>query len=146
MARQFPVGNLVLFRHGTGNRRHGRFHPGILGTVTQVVIHQHQGKLCLGNRDRTDSNTGVMASGGQDVNHLDEVYNGERSDIMDNAYVIVEFANVLQRQGKSKLEAVREAGYDGAVSLETEGEFGAEEGQKLIEASYRYLVAAEHKT
>lgn len=35
----------------------------------------------------------VMASGGQDVNHLDEVYNGERSDILDNAYVIVEYAN-----------------------------------------------------
>ena len=35
----------------------------------------------------------VMASGGQDVNHLDEVYNGEKSDILDNAYVIVEYAN-----------------------------------------------------
>lgn len=35
----------------------------------------------------------VMASGGQDVNHLDEVYNGERSDILDNAYVIVEYEN-----------------------------------------------------
>lgn len=35
----------------------------------------------------------VMASGGQDVNHLDEFYNGERSDILDNAYVIVEYAN-----------------------------------------------------
>ena len=27
------------------------------------------------------------------MNHLDEVYDGERSDIMDNAYVIVEFEN-----------------------------------------------------
>ena len=35
----------------------------------------------------------VMASGAQDVNHLDEFYEGERSDILDNAYVIVEFAN-----------------------------------------------------
>ena len=35
----------------------------------------------------------VMASGGQDVNHLDEIYNGERSDILDNAFVIVEYAN-----------------------------------------------------
>ena len=35
----------------------------------------------------------VIASGGQDVNHLDEIYNGETPDIMDNAYVIVEFAN-----------------------------------------------------
>ncbi len=35
----------------------------------------------------------VMASGGQDVNHLDEIYDGKRSDILDNAYVIVEYAN-----------------------------------------------------
>ena len=35
----------------------------------------------------------VMASGGQDVNHLEESYNGEVPDILDNAYVIVDFAN-----------------------------------------------------
>ena len=35
----------------------------------------------------------VMASGGQAVNHLDEVYEGERSDIWDNAYVILDFAS-----------------------------------------------------
>lgn len=33
----------------------------------------------------------VFASGGQNVNHLDEVYDGKVSDILDNAYVIVEF-------------------------------------------------------
>ncbi len=39
----------------------------------------------------------VMASGGQDVNHLDEVYDGvdgpKRADILDNAFVIVDYAN-----------------------------------------------------
>lgn len=35
----------------------------------------------------------VMASGGQDVNHLDEAYDGQVPDIMDNGYVIVDFAN-----------------------------------------------------
>ena len=35
----------------------------------------------------------IMASGGQDVNHLDEVYDGKTSDILDNGYVIVDFAN-----------------------------------------------------
>ena len=35
----------------------------------------------------------VMASGGQDVNHLDEEYDGEVPDILDNAFVIVEFAD-----------------------------------------------------
>ena len=38
----------------------------------------------------------VMASGGQAVNHLDEVYDGQRSDIWDHAYVIVDFENGLR--------------------------------------------------
>ncbi len=33
----------------------------------------------------------VMASAGQSVNHLDEVYDGKVSDIWDNGYVIVDF-------------------------------------------------------
>jgi myo-inositol 2-dehydrogenase / D-chiro-inositol 1-dehydrogenase len=33
----------------------------------------------------------VMASGGQDVNHLDESYDGRKPDILDNAFVIVDF-------------------------------------------------------
>ncbi|NOX28765.1 MAG: Gfo/Idh/MocA family oxidoreductase [Actinobacteria bacterium] len=33
----------------------------------------------------------VMASGAQDVNHLDERYGGETPDIIDNAFVIVDF-------------------------------------------------------
>ncbi len=37
--------------------------------------------------------TRIYASGAQDVNHLDEVYDGERADMIDNAYVIVDFAN-----------------------------------------------------
>ncbi len=35
----------------------------------------------------------VLASGAQDVNHLDERYDGEVPDILDNAYVIVEYAD-----------------------------------------------------
>jgi myo-inositol 2-dehydrogenase/D-chiro-inositol 1-dehydrogenase len=35
----------------------------------------------------------VYASGAQDVNHLDEVYDGEVPDILDNAYVIVDYEN-----------------------------------------------------
>jgi len=34
-----------------------------------------------------------MASGAQDVNHLDESYGSEVSDIIDNAFVIVEYVN-----------------------------------------------------
>ncbi len=35
----------------------------------------------------------VFASGGQNVNHLDEMYDGERPDILDNAFVIVDYPN-----------------------------------------------------
>ena len=35
----------------------------------------------------------VFASGSQDVNHLDESYGGERSDILDNAFVTVDYDN-----------------------------------------------------
>ena len=33
----------------------------------------------------------VFASGAQDVNHLDETYEGETPDILDNAYVVVDY-------------------------------------------------------
>ncbi|KAJ3692615.1 hypothetical protein LUZ60_011710 [Juncus effusus] len=35
----------------------------------------------------------VMASGAIDVNHKDEIYDGKVPDIIDNAYVIIEFDN-----------------------------------------------------
>lgn len=35
----------------------------------------------------------IMASAGQSVNHLDETYDGQTPDILDNGYVIVDFAN-----------------------------------------------------
>lgn len=38
----------------------------------------------------------IMASGGQAVNHLDEVYDGQRSDIWDHAFVIVDFESGLR--------------------------------------------------
>ncbi|WP_103334301.1 Gfo/Idh/MocA family protein [Pseudotabrizicola formosa] len=38
----------------------------------------------------------VMASAGQAVNHMDEVYDGQIPDIWDNAFVIVDFENGLR--------------------------------------------------
>jgi len=35
----------------------------------------------------------VFASGGQSVNHLDEKYDGKQADMLDNAYVVLEYAN-----------------------------------------------------
>jgi len=88
-----------------------------VGRLRMVAIREHRFPFLVkvGNWNRFSRNTGgtlvekcchffdlmnllvgtppvrVMASGGQDVNHLDEVYDGERSDILDNAYVIVEY-------------------------------------------------------
>jgi predicted dehydrogenase len=38
----------------------------------------------------------VYASGSQDVNHLDEEYGGEKPDILDNAFVIVDYDNGIR--------------------------------------------------
>jgi predicted dehydrogenase len=92
---------------------------GIIGNMKMMSIREHRFPFLVkvDNWNRFSKNTGgtlvekcchffdlmnlavgsrpvrVMATGGQDVNHLDEVYNGEHSDILDNAYVIVEYAN-----------------------------------------------------
>ncbi|MFM8238618.1 MAG: Gfo/Idh/MocA family protein [Actinomycetota bacterium] len=92
---------------------------GRAGPLHMVFVREHRFPFLpkVGNWNRFNRNTGgtlvekcchffdlmrlaagadpvrVLASGGQDVNHLDEVYDGERPDILDNAYVIVEFAN-----------------------------------------------------
>jgi myo-inositol 2-dehydrogenase / D-chiro-inositol 1-dehydrogenase len=92
---------------------------GVCGTTHMVSIREHRFPFLdkVGNWNRFTRNTGgtlvekcchffdlmhlvagahpvrVMASGGQDVNHLDERYDGEVPDILDNAFVIVEFAN-----------------------------------------------------
>lgn len=96
-----------------------RLATGVCGTTRMVSIREHRFPFLVkvGDWNRFTANTGgtlvekcchffdlmrlvvgadpvrVMASGGQDVNHLDEWYGGQRADILDNAYVIVEFAN-----------------------------------------------------
>jgi myo-inositol 2-dehydrogenase / D-chiro-inositol 1-dehydrogenase len=92
---------------------------GRLGRTRMVAIREHRFPFLtkVDNWNRFSRNTGgtlvekcchffdlmnliidsrpqrVYASGGQDVNHLDEYYDGERSDILDNAFVIVDYAN-----------------------------------------------------
>ncbi len=95
---------------------------GRIGDVKMIAIREHRFPFLVkvGNWNRFSRNTGgtlvekcchffdlmnlvagsrprrVVASGGQDVNHLDEVYDGERSDILDNAFVIVEYENGIR--------------------------------------------------
>lgn len=90
---------------------------GSVGNVRMVAIREHRYPFLVkvGDWNRLNRNTGgtlvekcchffdmmclitgqqpvrVMASGAQDLNFLDEVYEGERADMIDNAYVIVDF-------------------------------------------------------
>ena len=92
---------------------------GFVGDVKMVAIREHRFPFLVkvGDWNRFSRNTGgtlvektchyfdlmnliiderpvqVFASGNQAVNHLDEVYDGETSDILDNAFVIVDYPN-----------------------------------------------------
>jgi len=91
---------------------------GTVGPVRMVAIREHRFPFLVKVDDwnRLSRNTGgtlvekcchffdlmalivddvpvrIYATGGQAVNHLDEVYDGERSDILDHASVTVDFA------------------------------------------------------
>lgn len=94
-------------------------HKGTAGSIKTLSIREHRLPFLkkVGDWNRFNRNTGgtlvekschhfdlmrhvlqaepvrVFASGGMDVNHLDEVYDGERPDILDHAFVIAEFDN-----------------------------------------------------
>ena len=94
-------------------------HAGTIGEVRMVAMREHRFPFQPKVRDwnRFNCNTGgtlvekcchffdlmrviarsepvrVMASGSQDLNHLEESYGGETPDILDNAFVIVDFAS-----------------------------------------------------
>ena len=101
-----PVAEMIRLAHG-----------GEVGRLHQVAIREHREPFYpkVGDWNRFSANTGgtlvekcchyfnlmdlilqerptrVFASGGQRVNHLDESYGGRRPDILDSAYVIVEY-------------------------------------------------------
>ena len=58
-------------------------------------------------------------------------------DIIGNSCVALGKGEV---NNKSCLKVLKDNGYDGVLSLETEGEFSAEEGEKLIKESHHYLT------
>ena len=64
-----------------------RFNRNTGGTLVEKCCHFFD----LMNQVVPGSPSRVLASGAQSVNHLDEVYEGEVPDILDNAYVIVEY-------------------------------------------------------
>ena len=66
-----------------------RFNRNTGGTLVEKCCHFFDLMTLLAG----DRPTRVLASGAQDVNHLDERYDGLRPDILDNALVIVDYAN-----------------------------------------------------
>ncbi len=90
---------------------------GTVGRLRMLAIREHRNPFLrkVGDWNRFSRNTGgtmvekcchffdlmrhiiaaepvrVFASGAQDVNHLDERYDGETPDLVDNAYVVVDF-------------------------------------------------------
>ena len=101
-----PVAEMIRLAHG-----------GEVGRLHQVAIREHREPFYpkVGDWNRFSANTGgtlvekcchyfnlmefilgeratrVFASGGQRVNHLDERYDGRTPDILNSAYVIVEY-------------------------------------------------------
>ncbi len=95
-----------------------RVHAGETGPVNMLSIREHRFPFLpkVGDWNRFNRNSGgtlvekcchffdlmrlilqdeparIFASGAQDVNHLDESYHGETPDILDNAYVLADFA------------------------------------------------------
>jgi predicted dehydrogenase len=66
-----------------------RFNRNTGGTLVEKCCHFFDlMRLILGSDP-----VRVTASAGQEVNHLDETYDGETPDIWDSGYVIVDFAN-----------------------------------------------------
>ena len=71
----------------------------------------------------------VMASAGQDANHLDERYDGQQPDILDNGYVIVDFASGARAmlelsmfaEGSEYQEMVHAVGADGKLEVKIPG-------------------------
>lgn len=64
-----------------------RFNRNTGGTLVEKCCHFFDlMNVALGERP-----VRVMASGAQDVNHLDERYDGEVPDILDNAFVVVDY-------------------------------------------------------
>ena len=69
-----------------------RFNANTGGTLVEKCCHHFDLMRLLAKSEPIR----VYASGAQDVNHLDEVHDGRRSDIIDNAFVIVDFANGIR--------------------------------------------------
>jgi len=129
-----------------------RVHAGETGDVRMMYIREHRFPFLpkVGDWNRFNRNTGgtlvekcchffdlmrhtlrdepvrIFASGGQDENHLDESYGGEVPDILDNAFVTVDFARgaravldlCMFAEGAEQQEEIYALGAEGRLDVE----------------------------
>ncbi len=102
-----------------------RFNRNTGGTLVEKCCHFFDlMRLILGAEPAR-----VMASAGQDVNHLNEDHDGETPDIWDGAYVIVEFDNgcramlelCMYADGSDYQEELTAVGPDGKIEARVPG-------------------------
>lgn len=79
----------------------------------------------------------VVASGGQDVNHLDENYDGEAPDILDNAYVIVEYENGVRAMLDLCMFAEATKNQEEVVAVGSQGKVEALLPEKVVRIGRR---------
>ncbi|MEY4362312.1 MAG: hypothetical protein RL391_1618 [Actinomycetota bacterium] len=112
-----------------------RFSVNTGGTLVEKCCHFFDlMNLIIGDRPIR-----VMASGGQDVNHLNEVYEGRRSDILDNAFVIVEYANGVRAsldlcmfaEASRQEQEIRVVGSRGKVEADVPGDGSIHVGRRV---------------
>ncbi|MEO1220547.1 MAG: Gfo/Idh/MocA family oxidoreductase [Pseudomonadota bacterium] len=134
-----------------------RVHQGVAGDIKMLAIREHRFPFLVkvGDWNRFNRNTGgtlvekcchffdlmrhilrdepvrVFASGAQDVNHLDERYDGEVPDIIDNAFVMLDFAGgaravldlCMFAEGSPEQEEISAVGPQGKLEVKLPGGF-----------------------
>ena len=134
-----------------------RVHGGEAGDIKMLSIREHRFPFLVkvGDWNRFNRNTGgtlvekcchffdlmrhilrdepvrVFASGAQDVNHLDEMYDGQVPDIIDNAMVLVDFKGgaramldlCMFAEGSQEQEEICAVGPTGKLEVELPGGF-----------------------
>ena len=155
---------------------------GVAGDLRMVTIREHRYPFLekVDNWNRFKANTGgtmvekcchffdlmrlilqdeavrVFASGGADVNHRDEVYDGRKPDILDNAYAVVDFAGgaramlelCMFAEGGWFQEEITATGDAGRVACYIPGptrRIGGDERDAMIEVAPRRPVEPQRR-
>lgn len=132
-----------------------RFNRNTGGTLVEKCCHFFD----LMRHILRDEPVRVFASGAQDVNHLDESYDGETPDIIDNAFVIVDFARgaravldlCMFAEGSEEQEEISAVGPIGKLEVKLPSGFvtwsprdGVEPTREHVEVPLDALEAGSH--